>query len=140
MAVRSYNPSEVSVIVAGRIIGGFADGTFVGVERNNDSWALSVGADGEGTRSKSTDRSGRFTITLNQSSESNEFLTELEAADDISGTGTFPVLVKDGSGTSIHEGETCWIVKPASAPYGKESDNREWIIETDLLRTLVGKN
>ena len=140
MAVKTYNPKEVAVIVAGRIIGGFADGTFVGVERNNDSWTLSVGADGEGTRSKSSDRSGRFTITLNQSSESNEYLSELEIADDLSGTGTFPVLIKDNSGTSIYEAETAWIVKPAGAPFGKESDNREWIIETDYLRVFTGKN
>lgn len=140
MAVRTYNPKEVSVIVSGYIIGGFADGTFVNVERNNDSWTLSVGADGEGTRSKSSDRSGRITITLNQSSASNDVLSALELTDDATGTGTFAFLVKDNFGTSLFAADTAWIVKPAAAPYGKESDNREWIIETDNLRSFIGSN
>ena len=140
MAVKSYNPAEVSVIISGRIMDGFADGTFVSCGRNNDSWALTVGADGEGTRAKSNDRSGRLTLTLLQSSDSNEFLSELDLADELSGTSTFPILVKDASGSSLYEAETAWIVKPPDAPFSKTAENREWIIETDNLRMFAGKN
>lgn len=140
MALRSYNAKEVSMIIAGNIVSGYADGSYLTVDRNEDSFTLSVGADGEGVRSKTNNKSGRFTFTVQQGAAINDVLSGLYIADELSGTGVFSVLVKDNQGASLHAAETAWVVKPAAAEYSKEVGSREWILETDNLETFIGGN
>lgn len=140
MTVKTYDPTQVSLIVGGFNITGFADGSFVTVARNADAFALHIGTDGEGTRAKSSNKSGRITITLAQSSDSNAVLSAFLAADELSNTGVVPVLVKDSSGTSLFAAETAWIVKAPDAEFGRELGSREWIIETDNLAVFIGGN
>ena len=140
MAVKTYDPSQVAIIIGGFPVTGFADGSFVTVERNEDAFALYVGTDGEGTRAKSNNKSGRITITLAQSSDSNAVLSGFAQADELSNSGVVPVLVKDNSGQSLHSAETAWIVKAANSEYAREVGTREWVIETDVLVTLPAGN
>lgn len=140
MAVKTYDPAGLNVIVGGNIMSGFADGTLVRVERNSDLWTVQVGSDGEGTRSKSNDRSGRITISLMQTSESNDVLSALALVDEQTNAGAVPIEIKDVNGTSLHIAETAWIVKPADAEYSKEAGPREWVFETDILVSFVGSN
>ena len=56
---------------------GFADGTFLTVDRDDDQWAKVTGADGTSTRIKSNNRSGNMTLTLKQSSPSNDVLSRI---------------------------------------------------------------
>jgi hypothetical protein len=138
--VKSYDPKEVSIIIAGNITTGFADGTYLVVERNNPSWNLSIGSDGEGVRAKSNDKSGRFVITLQQGSPMNDILSGLYQADELGSGGVFSVLVKDNNGSSLHAAATAWVIQPASAEYAREIGSREWTIETDSLEHFVGGN
>lgn len=140
MALNTYNPKEVAIIVGGNIIDGFADGTFINVERDEDSYTLQVGSDGEATRSKNNNLSGTVTLTLRQGSPSNAILSALAQQDELNGSGIVPLLVKDNSGSSIHSAETAWIQKPSAAEYGRESGSREWVIRTDRLQTFIGGN
>lgn len=140
MSVAIYNPKEVIITVGGNIISGFADGSFVTVERNEDAFTLQVGTDGEGTRTKTNNRSGRFTFSLMQSSDSNSVLTALALTDEISSAGAVPVMVKDQSGSSLYLAETAWIVKMANSEFTREAGPREWIMETDVLVMEVGGN
>ena len=138
--LKTYDFAKVAVIVAGNIMSGFADGEVVTVERNEDAFSLQVGAEGEATRSKSNNRSGRSTLVLQQASESNAILSGLFKADELAGNGLFPVLIKDNSGNSLHAAEQAWIVKPPAASFGMESGSREWVIETDNLQMFDGGN
>jgi hypothetical protein len=140
MAVKTYDASQVAIIVGGFNITGFADGSFVSVERNADAFALYVGTDGEGTRAKTNNKSGRFTFTLSQSSDSNAILSGIAAADELKNAGVVPVLVKDGSGASLYAAETAWIVKQPAAEFGREIGSREWILETDELVVFTAGN
>ncbi len=140
MAVKTYDPASVDIIFAGIPFEGFADGTFVTVARDNPSFTSIVGSDGEGARAKSNDRSGTITCTLMQTSATNDALSDVMAADELTGDGVGSLLVKDGSGRTICEAETAWLEKPADAEFGREISNREWVIKTDLLRITVGGN
>ena len=140
MAVKTYNPADVAVIFAAISIEGFADGTFITAARNNPSWNMQVGSDGEGVRAKSNDKGGIFTLTLMQSSVSNDALSALAILDEASGDGIGPFLVKDNSGTSLIAAETAWIQKPSDQENAREATNREWIFETDLLDLFIGGN
>ena len=137
---KTYDPKSHSLIVGGHIVTGFADGTFMTAARNNDSWALTMGADGEGARAKSNDKSGTFVFTLMQSSASNSVLSGFHNADELSNGGQIPVLVKDNNGDTVLEATTAWVRKPADVELAKEITNREWTLETDNLSMLVGGN
>lgn len=142
MPLKNYNSKDVSMIFAGIPITGLAEDTFLSVDRNEDSYALTVGADGEGARSKSNNKSGRVTFTVMQTADCNDLLSALVAADEASsnGVGIGPLLIKDLSGRSLHTAEKAWIIKPATAGYARGIETREWVVETDVLVTLPAGN
>ena len=135
---RSYDPGQVDFNVGGRDVSGYADGTFIDVQRNVDQATLIVGSDGESTVALSQNRSGRFICTLQQSSPLNDYFSSLaEALENRSG-GFVPITVKDNNGTTLASGKKCWVVKRAKTTFAKDPENREWIFETGNLALTVG--
>jgi len=53
-----YDPRNVAVIVNGREIVGFAEGTFIEAERSTERYSADVGAKGEVTFVRSADDTG----------------------------------------------------------------------------------
>lgn len=137
---KTYDPKDYSLIVGGHIVEGFADGTFMTVSRNNDTFALTMGADGEGARAKSNDTSGTFVFTLLQTSRSNAVLSSFHNADELNNGGQVPVLVKDNNGDTVLEASTAWVRKPADVELAKEITSREWTLESDKLTMVVGSS
>ena len=140
MSVKTYDPKEVALIVEGVQMSGFAEGSFITVSRNADAWSLQVGADGEGTRSKSNNKSGRIAFTLMQSSDSNVIMSALALRDEVTSSGAVPVLLKDNSGDSLYMCETAWVVKFPDATFETDATGREWVLETDVLVPYEGGN
>ena len=140
MSVRTYDPASVAVLVGGVPITGYADGTFVTVARDSDTFQKVSGADGQVARSKTNDKTGTLTITLMQTSASNDVLEGIAALDELTSTGIVPTLVKDNSGRSIHFAGNSWIRKVPDAEFGKEISNREWVIDLADLVPFNGGN
>lgn len=140
MALKPYDFKQVAFILGGRIITGFAEGEAITVERDEDSFTLMVGADGDATRAKSNNRSGTVTIRLLQTSESNLILQGFASADELSNAGLVPMLIKDNSGNSLFTAEQAWVQKPPAASFGAEGTEREWVIRTDNLIMVHGGN
>ena len=138
--MKTYDPGKLSVIVNGFIISGFAEDSLVTAGRREDTWSLAMGADGEGTRSKTNDRSGEIKITLMQSSASNIVLSALAKLDELGNAGVASILIKDDSGFSIYSAEQAWVKKPPEAEFGKSASEREWVFETDNLEWYEGGN
>lgn len=137
---KTYNPKKVAVICGGFELKGFADGTFVNIAMNEDQWSLQVGTDGEGTRSKSNNHSAQVTMSLMQTSDSNQVLQAFWNSDRVSDGGVFPLLIKDNSGRSLWAAEQAWIKKQPDAELAREAGAREWVIETDNLIPFEGGN
>jgi len=140
MGVKTYDPNEVTVIVGGFTLSGFADGTKVTCERMEPGWSLQIGTDGEGTRSKSNNKSGAVTIVLMQTSDSNDILSAIAAADEYGNAGLRNVLVKDAGGRTVFEAETAWVERYPTSEFGREATGREWVLHTDTLVVFVGGN
>jgi len=136
--VRTYDPKQVVVVVGGVPLSGFADGTFISVERANDSFSKVSGADGYVSRSKSNDKSGSVTITLAQTSPSNDILQGFALADELTNNGVVPILVKDVGGRTTFVSAFGWIKKTPSAEFGKEISNREWVLDVADLDVFIG--
>ncbi len=138
--VLTYDPKKVTLILGAKIISGFGDGTMITAERNEQAYMLKVGSSGEGTRAKNANKSGKVTVTLMQSSPSNDDISAIAAADELTGAGVVPLLLKDASGRTIISALSSWVQKYSNSEFAKEVTTRQWVIETDELLVFVGGN
>ena len=138
--MKTYDPGQVSVTFGPIILSGFGDGEQIMVEPNVESFTLLMGAQGEGARTRSRDKSARVTVRILQTSETNDLLSAVQNLDRAAGEGIFPLMVKDNGGRSLFLAESAWIVAPPSSPFGSEAGVREWIFETDSMESLIAGN
>ncbi|NLU42208.1 MAG: DUF3277 domain-containing protein [Firmicutes bacterium] len=75
--VRQYDPRDVAVVIDGHTVVGFADGTFIEAEKNEDDVSADVGAQGDVTFVFSADNTGTITMTLKHNSPSLTKVMEL---------------------------------------------------------------
>lgn len=140
MPAETYAPREISISIAGAIISGFAEDTFVIIDRTNDAFTMQTGADGGVSRTAVADRSGTIVLTLKQTSASNDVLSALQVADELTLSAKFPVQVEDSNGTSIYIGADAWIMKMATAEFAATEGTREWTIQVADLTSFTGSN
>lgn len=136
----TLDPKKVIITVGGVPITGFADGEFVSVERTTDTFEKTSGADGFVSRVKSNDTSGTMTLTLAQTSPSNDVLTGFHTVDELSGVGVVPVSVTDLFGRTVILAAFGWVRRIPKASYSKSVENREWNIDLVDLVQFVGGN
>lgn len=134
----NYDPGRVVAAFRGIPILGYADGTFIAVERAEDAFTSEVGAGGDVTRVRSRNRTGTATFTLLSSSPTNDLFSGVALEDEMFGTGVGPLLVKDLNGTTLIEAPVAWIKKSPAVEYAKEAGSREWVIECAELFMKVG--
>ena len=140
MSVKTYDPANVTIVFAGIIIEGYADGTFITAARNNKTFNLKVGSSGEDARAKSNDKSGTVTLTLMQTSASNALLSAQVELDELQNDGVGSLLIKDLLGTTLVAAQTAWLQKPADVEFGGEITGRQWVIESGSMKIFVGGN
>jgi len=140
MAVKTFDPKQVIVNIGLQQIGGFADGEFINVSRDEDSFTKVSGADGEVSRSKSNNKMGELTLTLLQTSSSNDILSGFMLADELGNSGIFSVFIKDALGLSTIFAAEGWIKKAPDTTFDKELGNREWVIDLANFDVFVGGN
>lgn len=128
--LKTYSSKEVLIALGSHAVTGYADDSFITIEPNGDGIMKKVGCDGEVARAISPDGTYKVKIALLQTSPTNSFLQEKYELDRKTGDGTFPVLIKDLKGGMIFSADVGWIVKPPSRAFGKDTNNREWEIDT----------
>ena len=90
MAVQTYNPADVRVTVAGKVVTGFADATSIVIERNAELYTAHVGSQGEVSRTALTNKTALLKFTLKQTSPFN---TQMKLIADTLNAAKFPVSV-----------------------------------------------
>ncbi len=121
---RQYDPRDVNVIVDSEFLTGFADGTFVSCEKEEDAYETYVGAQGEVVRSRNAHPIGTITVTLEHTSPSNNTLNRLANSRNV-----FPAYMVDrNTRQTTIGGSECWIQKPADEERGDEVSEVEWVI------------
>jgi len=138
--VRTLDPAKVVISVGGVPISGYADGTFIRVERSSDMFSKVIGADGKTARAKSNDRSGTVILTLLQTSPSNDVLSGLAILDELQNSGVVPIGATDLSGATTIFSGTGWVRKMPDWEAGKEIGNIEWTIDCADLEIFIGGN
>lgn len=133
MSTKTYDPGKLQLILGAAPITGFADGTFLTVEQDEDSFAVRTGADGEVTRTRMASRTATMTIVLLATSLSNAILTGLAETEVI-----FPVLIKDGANV-VSAGEG-WVQKPPTVERGVEAADSEWVVRLAKWTPVLAGN
>lgn len=136
----TFDPAKFKIIIGGIEIEGFAEDTFFNFEREVDTFNKTTGSDGRTTRVKTNNRSGTATLTLQQSSPSNDFLSAIMQLDETSNDGIVAILVKDLLGTTTVASAYGWVRKPPPLPRGSTVQNTEWLIDIADSDVFVGGN
>jgi structural protein KPP10_ORF10 len=136
----SYDPAQTDVIIGGQTITGFAEGTGIEIERDEDSFTKVTGSNGEVTRILRNNRGAKVILTLLQGSESNLVLSNFLNIDENTGAGAVPAIVKDNTGGSVQSATTAWVLKPAKVNYGTAHESRVWTIDCAQLVSSISGN
>lgn len=134
----NWDPGQLVATFDGNPISGFADGTMVKAARKTDTFSIVVGTQGDITRVRSQDKSGEVTFTLQQGSDSNDYLMSVLLLDERFGLSTGPLMIKDLNGTTIITATRAWLKRPADSEFGKDLASREWVFECAELKMFVG--
>lgn len=140
MTVRTVDPKNVIITIGGVPMSGFADGTFLEITPDTQQFTKVIGADGFATRVKTNNYGAVMTLTLSQSSPSNDVLSSLLAADRLSNTGVVPILVRDLSGTTVIFSATGWIQQFPDTSYANTINNRAWVLDLVDIDVFIGGN
>lgn len=139
--VKSYSAQNVTISIGGQLINGYADGDFCSIVRVSDAVTSVAGSDGSVARARTNDRRHEVKITLLQTSNGNDVLTQLHQADEQSPGGAYTsMVIRDLEGTSLFVMENAWIKKQPDVAFGREVGSREWSLESDDCRYNIGGN
>lgn len=138
--VYTYSPEEYSVVVGGFRMSGFADGTFVSVAADEQRYNKHVGADGKVSRARTANRAGSITITLAQTSPSNDILSAFMLADETADAGVVPIFIKDAKGTTLHFAASAWVQRVPNDDRGKTISDTVWVLDCGAIQTFLGGN
>lgn len=125
----NYSPDLVDVIYKGIQITGFAEGTFIDVERETDSFTKKVGSLGDVARTRSLNKSGKITITLMDTHPTNDLLALVIIADEQDGSGTGAFTLKDRSGRSEVRASDVWCMKIPKMTKAQATGNVVYVFE-----------
>ena len=145
----TFAPNDVSIILnhpatgISHTVSGYAQDSIVTVERDTEAFAMHTGADNTATRIYMPNTSGKITISLAQTSNSNDVLTWIYNYDlsKLNAQGLFSITVKDNSGRSTFYSAQSYIAIIPHSAFGTSMQNREWVIHgRDLQMALGGNN
>lgn len=136
--VRTYDPKQVVVTWGAVIVTGFAEGTFVTIARNGDLFEKSKGADGTVDRINKNANDFSVTITIKQTSITNDLFSAQMLLDVQGNVGVLPLTVKDLAGTTLFFARQAWIAKDPDVTYGDSLENREWRLDTGNAAEFIG--
>jgi hypothetical protein len=140
MSVKTYDPKNLVVIFGLERIHGFSEDDMITVKPNGDGSTIYVGADGEVGRSIDPNGTFEVTISLAQTSASNDTLSTYRELDRATGKGLLPLAIKDLSGTTVFTASQAWVKNLPEAKKGKSIDANEWTIYTGNADAFVGGN
>lgn len=137
--LRQFDPKDFDITLAGHKFDEL-DADFLSVTTDFDRFSLIQGIDGDAARVRNKLRSGVITISLLQSSPSNNYLSYISALDELTGLLVLPFLAKgkeDGSTTIL--APSCFVTKVPDIDFGNSHKTRTWTLRSDnIIMFLAG--
>jgi hypothetical protein len=143
-AIGTFNPKDVTVIISrgevSHTVSGFQENQLLTVAQDKPRYAKYTSADDIHSRVYSGDTSATITLHLNQTSASNDILTQLHLLDVRTNTGFFSIIIKDNSGRSVVYSQEAYIAEIPSSNFGTSVEARDWVISASRCETYLGGN
>lgn len=139
-ALGTYDPKKVIISFGGVELSGYAEDSMVSIAQLGDGTGSIVGCNGDTVRTISPDRRKEVTISLLQSSASNDYLSVIYSRDQSKNDGVLPLIIKDLSGRMTLFASQAWIKNlPEVNRTNNASDgSTEWVLHTAGGEMLVG--
>lgn len=145
--IGSYSPDDFTIVISKgdfvHTVTGFADGTFVSMDRLQPSSIPYQGIGGAAFgRVRRRNTGMNVTITLHQYSPSNTVLQQLQLADanTTNNDWVFNCTLKDPSGMTVASSNTAIIVAPPAVAFGSDTSTRDWAIYLFGSDLFIGGN
>ena len=135
--MKTYDPKKIIVIFGARQLTGMAEDSIVSIAPNGDGLQTYVGADGDVARSLDPDATYEVTVSLNTTSASNDYLSNMYNYDRATGDGIAPLLIKDLAGTTLFSAPEAWVNNMPEASRGLTVDTQEWTFSTGQVEDAV---
>lgn len=139
MAIKTINPKKVRITWGAIIFSGFGD-DMISIEVPDDDFEVVRGADGEVSMTNKSVDDVMVTITLKQTSATNDLLSAVRKLDKVTGAGVFPFTMADGSGTTLIFADAARIVKAPTIDFGNSAKDRVWVLHTGPADVNIGGN
>lgn len=145
MTTANYAANEVTITLAAIPIssgrGPDGGGEFLKIEKKEDSFGfVESEVDGDGAWYRKKGSYCTVTLTLMQSSASNDALSALHLLDLATGAGEGPFFAKDGKGNSLFVATSARILKTPEQNFAVEPGTRVWTIGCHGVTQFVGGN
>lgn len=142
----SYSPEDVTIILSNdrfthQVVGG-TEGEFLTITRTVPHAELVNGADGSNARVVRAIKNADITLTLMQTSETNDVLSQALALDEASrdGRDCFSVTIKDNTGRSVYSSPQAFIGTTPDSGFAETVSDRAWILHAIHLNQHLGGN
>lgn len=139
----TYAPSEVTVAFAGKHFVGFSDGSFVRITRVDPLYTSKRAMDGEVSVTQQTKSIWKVTVTLQQTSETNSFLSGVQRIlieKNITAFRWLPLIIKDNSGSTMFFAKDVWIENVPETTFADDMQTREWVFACNEAVMNLGSN
>lgn len=141
MSVWHISPADVKILLGGfHEVVGFVDGSFVSISKVQQPFTSVRAMDGTMARTYHMDTRYTLSLTIAQSSPSNDLFTKLWMLDEATKSVFFPLFIKDGLGSSMFYASQCWISQPPPITYSNDVDTRNWIFDCNGGVINIGSN
>jgi hypothetical protein len=133
-SVLTYDPSSVTIIVAGYIIPGVVS---INLQWKSEVFSVHRGIRGQHTRVYNPDRYSTLVVELLPTSVANDVFTSIVLQDAQAHSGLLEVSLKDSSGTSRFTSSSAYLRTFPDLSFNAEGiTTRKWEIE--ILSFVVG--
>ena len=135
--MKTYDPKKIIIIFGARQLTGMSEESIVSIAPNGDGLQTYVGADGDVARSLDPDATYEVTVSLNTTSNSNDYLSNMYNYDRETGDGIAPLLIKDLAGTTLFSAPEAWVANMPEASRGLTVDTQEWVFRTGQVEDAI---
>lgn len=130
-----FIPESTSINWGGINFTGFAEDTFITVNRNSANTNSSVGADGSVGLTKIADKTGTIEVTLMQTSSTHRYLSAVQAAQDVEDAQLVRanMSITDPSGGFICIAQGVHIMQAPEVALGSDQNPKSWTFFAERL-------
>ena len=127
---KMFDFDKVNIIVNGRYLTDFFEGSTVNIARAADSQIKHTGTKGEIAFAKNNDKSGSLTFSLQHTSSSKDMLDRYARSGEFISVA---VIDSNNDGSMNIQNNQCMITKQADITRGLEIAAREWTIDIPVI-------